>query len=85
MDTAATMRDMHPQWRAVADALHRVLGLYAAAHLDTSSSELRLLIPLDFPKPYESAESPVATLFMVPVEYSSAVTVPVLGLVLDLK
>lgn len=77
------LREVAPEWRVVADALHRLLSLYACANWDPQG--LRLLVPLDFPPPYPNAETPAATLFMVPVQYTAAVTVPVLGHVLDVQ
>lgn len=72
-----------PEWRALVDPLHRLLTLLHAAGI-TPPSELRVLVPKDYPPPWAEVDMPVTTILMIPVEYTDAVTRPVLGCVLDL-
>jgi hypothetical protein len=81
MTDSPSFHDVVPEWRAVADALHRVLNLLHASIYLNPPSELRLLVPLDFPSPWPGTTAPAGTLFSVPVEY----TAPVIGHVLDVQ
>jgi hypothetical protein len=76
------LQDVAPQWQAVMDSLHRMLALLHAANR-AIPDELRVLVPMDFPPPYPNMTMPVATIFMVRIEYTDAVTRPVLGHVLN--
>lgn len=71
-----------PEWQALLDPLHRLLLMRHAMDV-ALPSELRILVPTDYPPPWPGVDAPVTTIFMIPVEYTDAVTRPVLGCVLD--
>ena len=75
------MSEAAPAWQELFHPLHRMLFQLRMLNFG-DIAELRLLVPEDFPPPYPGVTEPVAWLFGVRVEYTSAVTAPVLGQVL---